>query len=496
MEVFTNVHVGGQLSMKSISMPAGSVVAEDFASDAACQASKFQTQNAIEYSQPQGSDITDDECLAHICRLPTEIIAIEVTPIVPPSAPAVVVTTIQSGRSTNSGANLSAWWKLEEASGTRSDSVGTSHLAEVGGTINNATGVQGNAADFTAAEARDLEVATNSALHAADGGDLTVAMWFKLGAFGAGNITPAILYDGASHYSWVFQVSNAGVLKFITSYRDGTGSLEIAWGSALSLGQWYFVVGVIDETTGFLKISVNGGAFVTAAEAEDLGYAGEPTGMKLYVAGGFGYMTGVIDELAIWQRALPIADVQDLYAEGVGTTYPPPSTRNEKQLVTLTNGPIGGTFTLTYAGQTTAATAYNASAATVDTNLENLSNIAASDLTTTGSAGGPWTVEFGGTLANTNVGEMTGSASGLTAPAVNYSVDVGIRNANANTFTSILTADIDINSASAARTPIAATIDSALKDLQPGDVLVVLVTAGTVADAQGVNVVIHSRSYP
>ena len=87
---------------------------------------------------------------------------------------------------------------------------------------------------------------------------------------------------------------------------------------------------------------------------------------------------------------------------------------NEVQVVTLTGGATGGTFTLTYSGQTTSAIAYNASAATVDAALEALSNIGAGDVSVAGSAGGPWTVTFATALAATNVAEMTASGASLT----------------------------------------------------------------------------------
>lgn len=101
-------------------------------------------------------------------------------------------------------------------------------------------------------------------------------------------------------------------------------------------------------------------------------------------------------------------DVTTVNAAGAGAAV------NEVQVVTLTGGPTGGTFTLTYSGQTTGTIAYNASAATVDAALEALSNIGAGDVAVTGSAGGPWTVTFGGALAGTNVAQMTGSAASLT----------------------------------------------------------------------------------
>lgn len=84
----------------------------------------------------------------------------------------------------------------------------------------------------------------------------------------------------------------------------------------------------------------------------------------------------------------------------------------------------GGTFTLTYSAQTSAAIAFDASAATVQTELEALSNIAPGDVVVTGPAGGPWQVEFTGTLAGTNVGKMTTSSASLTGGSASASVVV------------------------------------------------------------------------
>lgn len=91
---------------------------------------------------------------------------------------------------------------------------------------------------------------------------------------------------------------------------------------------------------------------------------------------------------------------------------------NEKQLVELIGNVQGGTFTLTFdpgtGNETTGTIAYNASAATVETALEGLTSIASGDVNVTGSAGGPWTVEFLQAYAGTDVLPMTGDGSGLT----------------------------------------------------------------------------------
>src|SRR3954451_6710120 len=69
---------------------------------------------------------------------------------------------------------------------------------------------------------------------------------------------------------------------------------------------------------------------------------------------------------------------------------------NEQQTVTITGTPTGGTFTLTYAGATTAAIAFNAAAAAVTTALEALPNIGPGNVLVSGGPGPgtPYVVTF------------------------------------------------------------------------------------------------------
>lgn len=92
---------------------------------------------------------------------------------------------------------------------------------------------------------------------------------------------------------------------------------------------------------------------------------------------------------------------------------------SEAQLLTITGGPTGGTFTITFDGETTAAIAYNATPATVQAALEALSNVAPGDIVVGGSAGA-WTLTFGGRYADQNVPQVTAASSltGGTTPAI------------------------------------------------------------------------------
>ena len=99
--------------------------------------------------------------------------------------------------------------------------------------------------------------------------------------------------------------------------------------------------------------------------------------------------------------------VGSLNAEGTQTL----TWLNEEQLVTLA-GATGGTFTLTFDSQgPTGTIAYDAAAGTVQTALEGLSNIASGDVSVTGNAGGPYTVEFDQAYSGQNVVSMSQEAT-------------------------------------------------------------------------------------
>jgi hypothetical protein len=85
---------------------------------------------------------------------------------------------------------------------------------------------------------------------------------------------------------------------------------------------------------------------------------------------------------------------------------------SEVQTVTMTGTPTGGTFTLSFQGQTTAPLAYNIAAAAMQTALQGLTTIGSGNATVTGT--GPWVVTFSGTLANQGVDLLVANGAGLT----------------------------------------------------------------------------------
>ncbi|MGZ3677032.1 MAG: P22 phage major capsid protein family protein [Ktedonobacterales bacterium] len=92
---------------------------------------------------------------------------------------------------------------------------------------------------------------------------------------------------------------------------------------------------------------------------------------------------------------------------------PASSALHSVQTLTINGTPTGGTFTLTYAGQTTAAIAYNASAAAVESALWALSSIGTGFARVSGAAGGPYTVVLyvASPVAFTHTDSFTGGSS-------------------------------------------------------------------------------------
>jgi hypothetical protein len=117
--------------------------------------------------------------------------------------------------------------------------------------------------------------------------------------------------------------------------------------------------------------------------------------------------------------------VHGLHGESLrllGSVSPNSLVTSAEQTLTIEGAPTGGSFVLTFEGQSTGQIAYDASAAAVAKALESLSTIAAGGQTVvTGPVGGPYTVYFGG--PNAGKAEPLIEADGLTlAPPGTVSV--------------------------------------------------------------------------
>lgn len=200
----------------------------------------------------------------------------------------------------------------------------------------------------------------------------------------------------------------------------GQNEIQSFWISPAPTGGVYYVLwdlGSGVETSGPIAFDadadgvkaaiLSGMASLTDADLTVTGTGIQSDPFVLALEGAFEQTA--VDELSI--------DASNLLGNGqviVTTIVPGDSGRNEVQRIQLSSGTNGGTFTLTFDGQTTGTIAWNASASTLQSALEGLSNIAPGDVSVTKS-GTIWTVTFGGVYAATNVPEMTGDGTSLTS---------------------------------------------------------------------------------
>lgn len=139
---------------------------------------------------------------------------------------------------------------------------------------------------------------------------------------------------------------------------------------------------------------------------------------------------------------------------------------NATEIQTIDVDATGGTFTLTFTGQTTAAIAWNAAASDIEAALVALSNIAPGDVVVTGGPGPAlWTVEFRGAYDGINVAQMTSNAVALTGGTMSVAhattrQGIGVSSYNNERMVSVAGHDLVGNPLSA---PIKAAVDALLQ---------------------------------
>jgi len=245
------------------------------------------------------------------------------------------------------------------------------------------------------------------------------------------------LKDGFGGSALVNDTPQAGdvTMEIDTLTNLTNGVTVIPVGARFSVGSTtYTVTGVNSNEVVTVTVDADSGTFTltfggetTAAIEFDAAASAVQSAMEALASVGAGNV--VVSGNAggpyriEFQGDLAATDVGTVTADGSGLSGSTPSIGvvetqqggpgvNEVQTITLTNAE-SGTFTLTYSGETTADIAYDAEASVVQTALEALATIGAGQVSVTGDVGGPWTVEFTGTLAETNVDMLTADDSGL-----------------------------------------------------------------------------------
>lgn len=228
--------------------------------------------------------------------------------------------TLRSGR-----LRPAAYWSMDEASGTRVDSVGDLDLTD-NNTVTSVAGKIGLAAQFTAANSEFFDVADLNGILEIGNIDFTIAVWVKLDSKGSDRVIAGAGMETAGNWSWTLRYCLA-VDRFRLTIADAAGSTTTVDSTgAPSLATWYFVVAWRDTAVtvgaGDIGIQVDTGSISVAGSwlvpaREGLFRVG-----RTELSGGpANFWDGAIDELGFWRTVLTQAEKVVLYNGGAGMSY-------------------------------------------------------------------------------------------------------------------------------------------------------------------------------
>jgi len=153
-----------------------------------------------------------------------------------------------------------------------------------------------------------------------------------------------------------------------------------------------------------LDADLSSGSTANASLYKFTGGAFVDTGTTITVREGLGVCTDIASGTVCWVSRVAGAGYCVISAN---------CSCNEIQRIIISGTPTGGTYTLTFDGQTTGNLNHNTTAAAVRTALEGLSNVDSGDVACTGGdhPGSFIEVEFTGQYLETDVAEMTSTSS-------------------------------------------------------------------------------------
>ncbi len=222
--------------------------------------------------------------------------------------------------------NLTAYWKLDEASGTRADSIGGNDLQDPGNNVTSWFGKIGNATNFTRANGAHLNITDNAALSTGDI-NFTISAWVYIEGKVTGTQNEYIVardnQTGASEYILYF--SGGATDRFRFAIYDGTRQNTTTANSLGSpaIDRWYFIVGWHDAANDQIGIQVDNGT----ADTVTTGFALVDNTSALTIGSDSNtpignIMNGSIDEVGFWKRVLTQDERTYLYNKGRGVSLP------------------------------------------------------------------------------------------------------------------------------------------------------------------------------
>lgn len=216
--------------------------------------------------------------------------------------------------------NLISHWKLDEATGNKTDSHGTNTLtnnnsvASVAGKINNAS-------SFSSASARYL---SGTKIGYTYGAPMSYNFWVNLPSTSEKGI---FLEDSGLGVGGTTNGFAVGVGSGILD-TNGNNLIIPFWGvdwqdTGVAIGTGWHMITVIIQSNRKLKAYKDGTLVFTGTSTMGV-FANQPffiskssyTPQPRYLSNGY------IDEVSVWNKELTLFEITELYNSGTGITYP------------------------------------------------------------------------------------------------------------------------------------------------------------------------------
>ncbi len=215
-----------------------------------------------------------------------------------------------------------AYWKLEEASGTRVDEVGSNDLTDRN-TVTQGTGKHGNCASFAQANSEYLDIADNADMNA-NGTDFSVNFWIKpLNASEQSGLCGKYQQSAGPSEEWECYRTSTDLLAGSTWDGSGGRNWFDSGTDTIDEDVWSMVTLRFTLSSKNMCVQINDGTENNNVMTTAPQNSAHPFNIGRPVDGiAAGYLDGLIDSFGWWKRVLTDSEVTDLYASGSGLDYP------------------------------------------------------------------------------------------------------------------------------------------------------------------------------
>lgn len=217
--------------------------------------------------------------------------------------------------------SLQGYWKLDQS---WSDSSLNGYNLTPVNSPTFVTGKYGQGAEFVRANSQYTFLPLGSVTNLRIAGSQTWACWVKQNSISSYQYLMSLANADGSAAAYLITSADAPNKVYFTLPGLTTNqTVDTGAGAGIQVGQWYHVAGVYDSVAGKLRIYLNGvkaGEVSASGSRVDISSGGFSIGAN---AGAFSaasaalgtFLDGVIDDAAIFNRALSDAEISQLYVD-------------------------------------------------------------------------------------------------------------------------------------------------------------------------------------